>query len=341
MLLTGGLLAVLTLPFVGFHSWENWLQVGAAASWLYKRDQNWIFLSRDLLSIPRRFLIDFNLPQNDRDRMDATLLGWALFATVVGTTIGMTLIRFKQACSAVSGPVAGFLLLGAWMSCFHFMYYDILLTALPMFVLFAEPRRYLEPFFVAILRVPREHLGDDLASYYAPRLPLEQPPLVPLLKAGYRNLWILNRMVPNVLLLLLFIEHIQHKMPLDVRVSGAVFGVGVETLREVSATVPQDGTQMVTKVTIQDGVRVLTTTLWHGGQPWDTYVVMFLWLWCGFLWLRTPEQVKPKPLATPSARDVVLLPIGHEAAQPIELETHVRGRHEGLPDKDRADPGGL
>lgn len=341
MLLTGAFLAALTLPFVGWDSWLHWLQVGHAAARLYERDQNWIFLSRDLLSMPRRFLVDFNLPSDQRDRLDATLLGWALLLTVVGLTVGLVFVRFRQAYRAVTGPVAAFLLLGAWMSCFHFMYYDILLTALPMFVLFAEPRQYLEPLFVAILRVPRNHLGDDLANYYAARPPREHPPLVPLLKAGYRNLWVLNRMAPTVLLVLMFIEHAQHKMPLNVRVEGAVFGVDLDTVREVTATVMQDGRPVVATVTYRDGVRILTTTLWHGGQPWDTYVCMFLWLWCGFLWLRTP--LKPKAEAWPalSAGDVALLPVGGDAAQPVELETHVRGGHEGLADQHGADAGGL
>jgi hypothetical protein len=341
MLLSGGLLFLFSLPFVGEDSWEHWLQVGSAASWLYNRDYNWIFLSRDLLSIPRRFLINFKLPLDERDRLDATILGWSLLLTVVGLTIGLILLRFKQARNAVSGPIAACMLLGAWMSCFHFMYYDILLTALPMFVLFAEPRRFLEPLFIAIMRVPNEHLGSELSTYYAPRPPSEHPPLVPLLKAGYRNLWVLNRMAPTVLLVLLFIEHIQPKLPLNLRLDGAVFGTDIDTVNQVTVTTKEDGISHTTTANYREGVRIITTTLWHGGQPWDTYVVMFLWLWCGIIWLQTPMKRQTKAWMSVPTSDVALLPLGTEAAQPLELETHIRGGHEGLADQDSADTGGL
>ena len=52
MLGMGAGLALVTLPVVGVHSWLEWLQVGRIASELYNRDQNWIFLSRDLLGLP-------------------------------------------------------------------------------------------------------------------------------------------------------------------------------------------------------------------------------------------------------------------------------------------------
>src|SRR5262249_4580143 len=59
MLATGIGLAALTLPFVGFQSWLDWLTVGRIATDIYKADYNWVHLSRDLLSLPRRTL-DFS-----------------------------------------------------------------------------------------------------------------------------------------------------------------------------------------------------------------------------------------------------------------------------------------
>src|SRR6266849_3346469 len=52
-------LALATLPFVGVHSWFDWLHVGSAAAETYEIDENWIWKSRDLYSIARRWLLDF------------------------------------------------------------------------------------------------------------------------------------------------------------------------------------------------------------------------------------------------------------------------------------------
>ena len=46
----------------------DWLRVGQTAADLYKVDDNWVFLSRDLLGIPRRWLLNFDEPRDTRDR---------------------------------------------------------------------------------------------------------------------------------------------------------------------------------------------------------------------------------------------------------------------------------
>ncbi|MFI4983235.1 MAG: hypothetical protein ACHQIO_23020, partial [Nevskiales bacterium] len=342
MVASGTTLALLTIPFVGLHSWFDWLTIGKEAAELYDKEKNWIFLSRDLLSLPRRWLLDFELALDDR--LKATLwpekkwtmpawlptlvIGWGFVLFALENTVRLAVLRRKQATTP-DGPPATFLFLGAWMCCFHFMYYDILLTALPLFVLLAEPRRYLEPIFLAIVTVPRQHLGDELASYYAPRPPKEHPPTLPLLKAGYRNLWVLNRMVPNVLLLLLFIEHGLGKFPLGVTVAGWLYNTPVQAQ---SATVQYENQQFYVVYHRAPDLKEarLTTTLWHGGQPWDTYLFIFLWLWCGLLWLRTPTQPEAAPWPGNLESDVVLLPLGDKSEKTVELETHVRGGHEGL-----------
>jgi hypothetical protein len=186
MLATGAALAAATLPVVGVQCWRDWQEVGRRGARVYNTDQNWIFLSRDILSIPRRWMLDFS-PGAERNpnELAPTLVGGGLLLLVLLGTAGLVLLRRDQA-RATEGPAAAFVLLGAWMSCFHFMYYDVLLTALPVLLLFTDARQYLEPHFLAV--------GP-------PRAP------APLLKAGYRRLWVVNRMVPTLALLLFVPEY--------------------------------------------------------------------------------------------------------------------------------------
>jgi hypothetical protein len=139
----------LTLPWVGIETWRDWLRVGNKGASVYNVDENWIFLSRDLLGIPRRLMIDFDPgAYAERNRLEVALVGWALLAAVLEITCRLAAVR-RGEVRAVTGPAAAFLLLGAWLSCYHFMYYDVLLTALPVFLLFTEPRQYFQPRFLA------------------------------------------------------------------------------------------------------------------------------------------------------------------------------------------------
>lgn len=202
---TGLTLALLTLPVVGVQSWKNWLIVGAEAVETYKADQNWIQCSRDLLSVPRRWL-DFNLQSWEarRDTHYLTWIGWSILAPVLALTCLLGILRRDRA--AATGPGAAFLLLGAWLGCFHFMYYDVLLTALPVFLLFTEPRRYLEPLLVAIIPLSGKRGDGELLLYYQPRLSRNLPSLLPVLPVRRGNICILNRMVPTLLVGLFFIQ---------------------------------------------------------------------------------------------------------------------------------------
>jgi arabinofuranan 3-O-arabinosyltransferase len=141
MLATGAALALATLPFVGWQCWLDWWTVGGQGARLYYINRDVIEFSRDLLGLPRRWLADprqgFLLPGFGV----ASALGWGLLGGVVVLTTRLAVLRREQA-RAVTGPVAGFLLLGAWLSCFHFMYYDVLLAALPVCALLAEPHPY-------------------------------------------------------------------------------------------------------------------------------------------------------------------------------------------------------
>src|SRR5262249_27415274 len=71
-------LALATLPMVGWHSWLEWFRVGREASRIYGVDQNWVFLSRDLLNIPRRWLFDLPNPPAPSNELVASIIGWSL-----------------------------------------------------------------------------------------------------------------------------------------------------------------------------------------------------------------------------------------------------------------------
>ena len=137
MIASGVALCVATLPFVGWQTWLDWLAVGKEAASLYNVNQNWIHLSRDLQSVPRRILHDFNRAEAERDTLLAKTLAWSLWSIVFVSTIGAYL-RFADHRRA-TGIGAAFLFFGAWLTCYHFMYYDALISAVGFAVLFAEP----------------------------------------------------------------------------------------------------------------------------------------------------------------------------------------------------------
>jgi hypothetical protein len=317
MMATGVLLAAATVPFVGLHNWLGWLSIGREASAVYNTDENWVFLSRDLLGIPRRWLLDFHLGYSERVEaagLAPALIGWTLWLAVLEVTLLLVALRWQQS-RQLTGPVAAFLLLAAWMNCFHFMYYDALLTALAFFVLFAEPRRYLEPILLAVTPLPIQQLDADAADYYRPRPAHAYPTPVPLLAVDHRHVVVLNRMVPTLLVVLLFVAHFFHimdvgltltgfwsKYPNDVTATWAM-QTGRETSQRQTGTVSGE---------LHGGPLRITSRMYGGGQPWDTYVLMFLWLWCGWLWLRTPLRPAPTELPAAPAADVVLVPFPEE-----------------------------
>ena len=199
MALIGAALAASTLPVVGLQTWRDWLAVGKEASDLYSHDESWIFLSRDLLGIPRRYLLDFRpeAPTREPYPLAAGLIGWGMLIGVLEATVRLAVQRRREA-RAASGPAAAFLLLGAWMSCYHFMYYDVLLAALPLVLLLADFKPYLQRRYVAVLLPSAESLGAGLDHYCEPRLPGELPPSAPLLRTGHRNIWLLNGVAPTL-----------------------------------------------------------------------------------------------------------------------------------------------
>ncbi|MGL6094617.1 MAG: glycosyltransferase family 87 protein, partial [Fimbriiglobus sp.] len=139
MAATGLGLVAATLPFTGWQVWLDWKNVGNEAAETYKVNKNWIELSRDLHGIPRRILLDFDAPEADRGHPWAGPLGWVLWGTVLLGTVGVTAWRGRRA--EPTGLAAGFLFLGAFLCCYRFMYYDVLLSAVAVVVLWADPDR--------------------------------------------------------------------------------------------------------------------------------------------------------------------------------------------------------
>jgi hypothetical protein len=137
-------ISALTLPAVGWHSWREWLSIGSRASDLYGTCETWIYLSRDLIGVPRRYLLsfanDYSTP-GDPQAGRATAIGLGLWLTPLFVTIAAMVRRGPRAARVTSGRQAAFVLFGAWLACYHFMYYDVLLAYLPCCLLYAEPRR--------------------------------------------------------------------------------------------------------------------------------------------------------------------------------------------------------
>ena len=148
MCFTGGLLAVATVPIVGLQVWFDWLAVGGEAARIYDIDANWVSRGRDLFGIPRRFLLDFELPYETRNTLTATVAAWAVWAGVLELTVRAWLACRRS--SATTGPYPAFVFLAAWACTYHFMYYDVLLAGFPVLVLLAEPGRLFRPHAVGV-----------------------------------------------------------------------------------------------------------------------------------------------------------------------------------------------
>jgi arabinofuranan 3-O-arabinosyltransferase len=160
MIGTGLGLIIMTLPLVGWEAWRDWLQVGLTAAQEYRRQENWIILSRDLLSIPRRWLLTFedhvakdlvwrsgdsalaeNNAGNPWDHPLLSGLGWGLWMATAATTL-FVIWRCGRRHRETIGIFPAFVLIGCFFSCYHFLYYDFAIAAVPLLLLFAQPRPY-------------------------------------------------------------------------------------------------------------------------------------------------------------------------------------------------------
>jgi hypothetical protein len=217
--------------------------------------------------------VDFKVPAQERESLAATVIGWGLLFTVVVVTACCALLRRSQS-RALSGPPAAFLLLGGWLSCFHFMYYDVLLTALPVALLLLDPRRYLQPVFLAVASPSREELGADVVHFHDFSLVRPFPSSVTWLAAGCRSIFVRNNTVLTLLALLLITDFLFPLLHITVSVS-------VPELPNRPIPLP---------------IKLTTSLI---GTPWNTLCLIALWLWCGWLWLRMPRKEVPTDSCSP------------------------------------------
>ena len=263
MVLTGVAFGLLTLPVVGVESWFHWLKIGREAAELYKVNDNWIHLSRDLQGIPRRILHDFSLPQEKRETSLANTLAWGLWGAVFAATAAVYLLRGDR--TRPTGVGAGFLFLGAYLTCFHFMYYDVLLASAAVAVLLADPRRFFRPETFAV--APADPAPSADRALPLPTLP---KPL------GARMLGYVNSFPLTVVVALFLMENSLSGMELEATV-GIRYYATPATDGSTNATVP--------RVRLDTGPR----------YPIDTFLLMGLWAWCGWRLLRGDERADRGP----------------------------------------------
>ncbi len=177
----------------------------------------------------------------------------------------------REQSRAITGPVAAFIFFGAWMSCIHFMYYDVVLAALPVFLLLTEPHRYLQPVLVAVKFLPTDSVKGDLARYFRPGLEKIVPSSIAWLPAGYRNLCVLNSLTLSLIVLLAVSDLL---LPLI----GIKVSVSASALKHAPLPMP---------------IEYSTTC---DGTPWPTFCILALWAWCAWLWLRASHEPAPADL---------------------------------------------
>lgn len=263
MVATGVSLCAATIPFVGIETWLDWLTVGKEAAALYNVNQNWIHLCRDLHGIPRRILHDFGRPEAERDTALAQALAWSLWGTVFAATVAVY-YRFADHRRATGVGIA-FLFFGAWLTCYRFMYYDSLISAIGCAVLFAEPMRFLRArAFEITLNLHEPLLGR---SRVLPDLTGGRSAL------GPRMIGVLNSFPFTILAMLLLIENSVNGMSIE-----GTIGFGYYSH---VTTGPGGTTGRVTP-------RVVADT--SSSYPWETLLVFSLWVWCGWQLIRGEER---------------------------------------------------
>jgi hypothetical protein len=232
--LCGVLQILLTLPFVGVHSWFEWYDISREGARSYNKWPGWVSCARDLNSLPRQVLIDWKADHDAQDKslsFEMTLITYVLIATFFEATIRLTALRMRGRRSWIV-PGAAFLLIGLWFCCWRITYYDTLLVALPAALLLCVPAPVTVPFFVYRSRPLWTFGGAEL------RLPLRRFGLV------------CNPLVVGLL-----------------------------------------------------PIMVWEPSWW--GVPWIQALFALLWLWAGWLWLRSRDPAAAAVAAAPPATAAV------------------------------------
>jgi hypothetical protein len=263
MLVGGATWAALTLPLVGWESWRDWLTVGSVANRTYNVDGNWIFLSRDLLGIPRRWMINADpaVPYYLRDRWEAHVAGWAIWLVVFETTLRLSQ-QLPSLRQARTGHGASFLLLGAWFSCLHFMYYDVLLSFVAYMAVLDPPSRFLRPRLL-ILR-PSNEASDVDPDFFAAKLMKKHP------GNGAARILVVNSFVLYIGLTLLAIQWTLPWLDLTISIRGRHIRPMPESVTMTEKSDPAES--------FPPPVEITTDTK---GPPWDTWCLLVLWVYCG------------------------------------------------------------
>ncbi|HYV35944.1 MAG TPA: glycosyltransferase 87 family protein, partial [Gemmataceae bacterium] len=137
---------LLTLPFVGVHSWLEWRQVLAEGAKGYGIHENWVNVARDLISYPRRAWTDWNAPPLERDLFKSRLAAYVLIGVALEVTARLAAMRGHRA-KHWTYAAGAFLLLGFWMCCYRITYYDTIVATLPIAILLMVPSHVFVPYF--------------------------------------------------------------------------------------------------------------------------------------------------------------------------------------------------
>ena len=156
------------------------------------------------------------------------------------------------------GLGSAFLFWGAFLTCYRFMYYDVLLALMGFAALAAEPGRLFRTRVVQLLIPP-------------PTTPPAAPP------TDARALGYVNSFAVSILFALLVLENVL--IPYDVKATGAV-GAYSQTRRD--GTVGPASLEVVANV----------------NYAWDTMLVILVWVWAGvkLLWRAEPGEKTACPM---------------------------------------------
>ncbi len=290
---SGILICLATLPLVGLQGWLDWWTVGRSAADLYNVDENWINLSRDVSGIPKRLYLDFSKPRAEvgdpavNQLSNLLLLSLGVITLLVGTFGGDTLPRawsairhrgfgaaagefFSGRTTSYVGLRAGFLLLGGWLCCYRFMYYDSVLIAVGLVALLAHPK-WQTTGWRAELKVPN------------------QPP------AGRRAFVFVNSFPLTILVLLLLADNALLYCGQQATFANDHIQKEVPDTPPTATRLADDGTTVTVPKT-----KWVTRELkmrFDYNHPVETFLVFALWVWCAGRLIRHGDREKHPPPA--------------------------------------------
>ncbi|MGL4423349.1 MAG: glycosyltransferase family 87 protein [Gemmataceae bacterium] len=187
-IVTAFLLMIFTLPIVGLQAWFDWLAVGQIATATYQVNQNWIELSRDLFGLPARLLLDWNLPEDQRARPLAQMIGAGLFATLFFSTAWLAWRTStnpqRTLLLATAAPLLGY----------RFMYYDVLLASFIPVVILTYPELWRQcrmSFALLLTLILYENYGKfhEFDLFITPRISIGFGPRYPVETILLLTIW--------------------------------------------------------------------------------------------------------------------------------------------------------